>query len=86
MTIAAAPVPRTPVEPGPPAPTPPGGRQRRIRTADARRGRDRTITGLYVGDASAFPSALGVNPMMTTMAWARQVARTVLAEGSPRDS
>jgi choline dehydrogenase-like flavoprotein len=57
----------------------------RIRTADARAGRDRTIKGLYVGDASAFPSALGVNPMMTTMAWARQVARTVLAEGAARD-
>jgi choline dehydrogenase-like flavoprotein len=85
MTTAAAPVPRTPVEPGPPAPG--GWSPGALATlTDARRGRDRTITGLYVGDASAFPSALGVNPMMTTMAWARQVARTVLAEGSPRDS
>ena len=54
--------------------------QGRLRAADARPGRDRTIPGLYVGDASAFPSALGVNPMLTTMAWARHVARTILAE------
>jgi choline dehydrogenase-like flavoprotein len=54
----------------------------RVRRPDARDGRDATIRGLYVGDASAFPSALGVNPMITTMAWARRVARTVLAEGS----
>ena len=46
----------------------------------------RRSAGLYVGDASAFPTALGVNPMMTTMAWARQVARTVLAEGAARDA
>ena len=53
----------------------------RVRTADARAGADRVVRGLYVGDASAFPSALGVNPMVTTMAWARRVSRTVLAEG-----
>ena len=55
----------------------------RVRAADAARGADRIVDGLYVGDASAFPSSLGVNPMLTTMAWARRVARTVLADGNP---
>ncbi|MBS1846151.1 MAG: GMC family oxidoreductase N-terminal domain-containing protein [Actinobacteria bacterium] len=33
--------------------------------------------GLYVADASLFPTALGVNPMMTIIAFARQIAREV---------
>jgi choline dehydrogenase-like flavoprotein len=37
--------------------------------------------GLYVADTSTFPTALGVNPMVTVMAMARRVSRTVLAEG-----
>jgi choline dehydrogenase-like flavoprotein len=50
------------------------------------RGRVRTdrglvIRGLYVADASLFPTAIGVNPMITVMLLARRVARTVLAEG-----
>ncbi len=39
--------------------------------------------GLYVADASLFPTALGVNPMMTIIAFAKQVAREVAA-GPPR--
>jgi choline dehydrogenase-like flavoprotein len=39
-----------------------------------------TVRGLYVADASLFPTAAGVNPMMTVMALARRVARTVLAD------
>jgi choline dehydrogenase-like flavoprotein len=33
--------------------------------------------GLYVADASLFPTALGVNPMLTIIAFAKQVAREV---------
>jgi choline dehydrogenase-like flavoprotein len=39
------------------------------------------VPGLYVADTSLFPTALGVNPMITVMALARRVGRTVLAEG-----
>jgi choline dehydrogenase-like flavoprotein len=38
------------------------------------------IAGLYVGDGSLFPTGLGVNPMITIMALARRVARTVSSE------
>jgi choline dehydrogenase-like flavoprotein len=41
------------------------------------------IPGLYVGDGSLFPTGIGVNPMITIMALARQVARTVEVEGRP---
>lgn len=40
----------------------------------------RGTEGLYVADASLFPTAPGVNPMMTIIAFAKQVARGV-AEG-----
>jgi choline dehydrogenase-like flavoprotein len=33
--------------------------------------------GLYVADASLFPTSVGVNPMMTVIAFAKQVARSV---------
>ena len=41
---------------------------------------DAVVRGLYVGDGSLFPTGLGVNPMITVMALAKRVARTVLAE------
>ncbi len=44
-------------------------------------GDDRVVGGLYVADSSLFPTGLGVNPMLTVMALARRVTRTVLAEG-----
>lgn len=37
------------------------------------------VQGLYVADASAFPSASGVNPMLTIMALARRIARGAAA-------
>jgi choline dehydrogenase-like flavoprotein len=40
----------------------------------------RLVRGLYVADTSSFPTGLGVNPMLTVMAMARRVSRTILAE------
>jgi choline dehydrogenase-like flavoprotein len=42
--------------------------------------RGSVVPGLYVADSSTFPTAIGVNPMVTVMAMARRVSRTVLAE------
>jgi long-chain-alcohol oxidase len=42
------------------------------------------VPGLYVADTSTFPTGLGVNPMVTVMAMARRISRTVLAEGSSK--
>ncbi|HEX6656164.1 MAG TPA: GMC oxidoreductase [Candidatus Limnocylindria bacterium] len=39
-----------------------------------------TVRGCYVGDASLFPTASGVNPMLTVMALAERTARAVLAD------
>ena len=39
------------------------------------------IPGLYVADASLFPSASGVNPMLTVMTLAERTARAVLSDG-----
>lgn len=38
------------------------------------------VKGLYVADGSLFPTAIGVNPMITILALAKRVARTVLAD------
>jgi choline dehydrogenase-like flavoprotein len=39
------------------------------------------VEGLYVADGSLFPTGIGINPMVTIMALARRVARTVASEG-----
>jgi choline dehydrogenase-like flavoprotein len=41
---------------------------------------DTVVGGLYVGDSSVFPTAIGVNPMITVMALARRLSRVILAE------
>lgn len=40
-----------------------------------------TAPGVWVGDTSAFPTASGVNPMVTCMALARRTAHALLAAG-----
>ncbi|HWJ43046.1 MAG TPA: GMC family oxidoreductase N-terminal domain-containing protein [Solirubrobacterales bacterium] len=58
-------------------------------SADPRRGvcaPDGSVNGtrgLYVADASLFPTAPGVNPMMTIVAFAKQVSREVAGGDSP---
>ncbi|HXG25330.1 MAG TPA: GMC family oxidoreductase N-terminal domain-containing protein [Candidatus Binatia bacterium] len=42
--------------------------------------RGTVLRGLYVADGSTFPTAIGVNPMLSIMAMAMRVSRTVLAE------
>jgi choline dehydrogenase-like flavoprotein len=41
------------------------------------------IEGLYVADTSLFPTAVGVNPMVTAMTMAGRVARTVHEDAAP---
>jgi choline dehydrogenase-like flavoprotein len=52
----------------------PGGRVRASVRGDI-------VPGLYVGDGSLFPTGIGVNPMLTIMALARGVARSIIAQG-----
>ena len=54
------------------------GRDRRSSVADPD-GQAWDARGLYVTDTSAFPSASGVNPMITVMALARRTAQRMLA-------
>jgi len=39
-------------------------------------------TGVWVGDASAFPTASGTNPMITIMALAHRTAEAIAADHS----
>jgi len=58
----------------------PWGRVRstvRPRAGDAHAG---LIKGLYVADGSLFPTALGVNPMVTILAVAKRVSRAIISD------
>ena len=44
-------------------------------------GESHAIPGLWVADASVFPTSLGVNPQLTTMAAGTRIGRTLLARG-----
>jgi len=58
-------------------------------SADPRHGvcaADGSVRGtrdLYVADASLFPTSVGVNPMMTIIAFAKQVSRALVEEPAP---
>jgi choline dehydrogenase-like flavoprotein len=43
-------------------------------------GQTHDVPGLWVADASLFPTSLRVNPMVTIMAFARRVASSLAAE------
>jgi choline dehydrogenase-like flavoprotein len=45
------------------------------------RGELHDVTGVWIGDGSAFPSAPGVNPMVSIMALASRTAEQILASG-----
>ena len=45
------------------------------------RGELHDVKGVWIGDASAFPTASGVNPMISIMALARRTAHAILAAG-----
>jgi len=44
-------------------------------------GQSHGLPGLYIADASVFPTSLGVNPQLTTMAMATIIGRQILAQG-----
>ena len=54
------------------------GKDRRTSVADPW-GRLHDTPGVWIGDASAFPTASGTNPMLTTMALAHRTAEAMLA-------
>ena len=41
------------------------------------------IENLYVADGSLFPTAIGVNPMVTILAVAKRVARAIVDDTGP---
>ena len=45
------------------------------------RGELHDTSGVWIGDASAFPSPSGFNPMLTIMALARRTAHAIVAAG-----
>jgi len=54
-----------------------------VRTTDGRQ--QSQVNGtrdLYVADGSLFPTSVGVNPMMTIIAFSKQVARGIAGGGS----
>ncbi|WP_027460446.1 GMC family oxidoreductase [Deinococcus murrayi] len=61
------------------------GRDPRTSVADPR-GELHGTPGVWIGDASAFPSACGVNPMVSVMALARRTARFVAAAAGQKNS
>jgi choline dehydrogenase-like flavoprotein len=54
------------------------GKDRRTSVADPH-GQVHGVPGLYVADASGFPTASGVNPMLSVMALAYRVAQRIKA-------
>ena len=58
----------------------PWGRVRSTSRPAATDPRKGIVKGLYVADTSLFPTAIGVNPMVTVLALAKRVARTILAD------
>ena len=74
---AADPVPRgrpQALQRPPDGHVPDGPRSRRASVADPR-GELHDTQGVWIGDASAFPTSSGTNPMITIMALARRTAR-----------
>jgi choline dehydrogenase-like flavoprotein len=49
-------------------------------------GRLHDVAGVFIGDTSAFPTAVGSNPMLTCLALARRTAHGILARGFEPDA
>jgi choline dehydrogenase-like flavoprotein len=50
------------------------------------RGELHDVAGVFIGDTSAFPTAVGSNPMLTCLALARRTAHAILAPGTDPDA